>query len=248
MSTLTFALLLPMTLLAQAPGPALSSPVGDPQAHSVVQRHLRVRGGVERLRSVKSLRLIGQQLLLPVEVGIPWRREELRPNRFREEITVQGMVEIHTFNGTEGWVQIPWSRERAAQPMPPEQVEVLKEMDFEDPWLLALDLGAELRYVGPSAFNRTPVVGVARRLGAGDELVGWFEQASGLEVMRERIHREMGAEFKIRTEFQDWHTVKDIAFPFSIVHRAVARGRRQKVVLDSVEVNPVLPEARFGKP
>jgi hypothetical protein len=240
-------LLIPSALaqvLAQAP----PSPAVDAKALIVLQRHLRVRGGVEALRSVNSLRLAGQQLLLPVEVGIPWRREQLRPNRFREEITVQGMVEVHTFNGNEGWVLIPWSRERTAQPMPAEQVEVLKEMDFEDPWLLALDQAAELRYVGPSAFNRVPVFGVSRRLGPQDELVGWFDQEVGLEVMRERIHREMGSEYKVRTEFQNWHTVKGIAFPFEIVHRAVARGRRQKVVLDTVEVNPVLPAARFGKP
>ncbi|HJV89101.1 MAG TPA: hypothetical protein VJ623_02250 [Holophagaceae bacterium] len=220
----------------------------DPKALAVVQRHLRVRGGVDRLRSVTSLRLSGQQLLLPVEVGIPWRREELRPNRFREEITVQGMVEVHTFDGTAGWVLIPWSRERQAQPMPQEQVEVLKEMDFEDPWLLAMDQRADLRYLGPSAFNRIPVVGVARKLGPQDELVGWFDQEVGLEVARERIHRELGSEYKVRTEFQEWHTVKDIAFPFEIVHRAVGRGRRQKVILDRVDVNPMLPETRFGKP
>lgn len=220
----------------------------DPKALVVIQRHLRVRGGVERLRSVTSLRMAGQQLLLPAEFGIPWRQEQVRPNRFREEITVQGMVEVHTFNGTEGWVLIPWARERGPQPMPPEQVEVLKEMDFEDPWLQALDQQAELRYVGPSVFNRIPVFGVSRKMGPQDEVVGWFDQEVGLEVMRERIHREMGEVYKVRTELREWRTVKGIAFPFEIVHRAVARGRRQKVVLDTVEVNPVLPEARFGKP
>lgn len=235
-------LLAPVVLTAQAPV------VHDAKAEAVIQKHLQVRGGLAKLKALKTLRLTGWQLLLPDEVGIPWRMEQARPNRFREEVTVQGMVEVHTFDGTQGWTRIPWAKDRAAQPLKPEQIEALKENDFDDPWIGALDHPADLHYQGPGRFNGVPVLVVQWSLGTGDDLVGFFDQEVGLEIMRERIHREMGMEAKLRSEFQQWRTVKGLAFPFEVTHRAMGRGRRVKIQLETVEVDPVLPESRFGKP
>ncbi|HJV48453.1 MAG TPA: hypothetical protein VJ505_07265 [Holophagaceae bacterium] len=203
-------------LLAQAPPPAR-----DAKADTVLKLHLKARGGVAKLKALKSLRISGQQLLLPAERGIPWRMEQARPNRFREEITVQGMVEVHTFNGAEGWTRIPWAPDLKLKPMTAEQISVLRESHFDDPWLEALEGPVQLQYQGTSFFNRVPVYVVSLRLGPGDELVGHFDQEFGLEIMRERVHRELGTERKVRTEFQEWRMVEGVAFPFEVTTRAM---------------------------
>lgn len=230
--------------------PLLTLPISaqDAQAQAVLNKHLRLRGGIERLKALKSIRMRGWQLLLPSEAGIPWRMEQARPNRFREEITVQGMVEVHTFNGSEGWVLIPWGKDRAPKAMPQEQVDYLKEGAFDDPWIAALEHPQDLHFRGASRFNGVAVWEVQWSLGAGDDLIGQFDQATGLEIMRERVHREMDNEIKIRTESQLWQTVNGIAFPYIVTRRAVGRGGRVKVQLEAIELDPVLPESRFGRP
>lgn len=238
-------------LSAQAPTPAPTpapAPARDARAEAVIQKHLRVRGGARRLQALRSIRITGEYLLLPREVALPWRWEQARPNLIREELTVQGMVEVHTFNGTEGWVRVPWAADRAAKPMPAEQLAALKERDFDDPWIGALDHPGDLTYLGPSLFNRVPVLLVRYRLSPTDEVVGAFDQEVGLEVMRERVHRELGEEYKVRSEFQEWLAVDGLAFPFEVVHRALGRGARQKIRVLKIDLNPVLPEARFGRP
>ena len=220
----------------------------DPKAQAVLVRHLKARGGVEKLKALKSVRMIGWRLLLPAERGIPWKKEMARPNKFREEITVQGMVEVHTFNGTEGWVRTPWAPNKNAEPITAEQVKALQDEPFDDVWIQALDHPEALHFRGAARFNGVNVVEVQWELGPGDELVGQFDQETGLEVMRERIHREMGNEFKIRTETKEWRTVGGLAFPFDLIHRAVGRGARIRIEVDAVDLNPVLPESRFAKP
>jgi hypothetical protein len=227
---------------------ALGLQAQDTKALAILQKHLRVRGGVEKLKAMKTLRIKGWELLYPVEAGLPWKLEQSRPNKFREEATVHGMVEVHTFNGTEGWITIPWAKENKPKAMTPEQVDALKENDFDDPWIQALEHPQDLHYQGPTRFNGTPVLQVQWTLGNGDELVGYFDQEVGLEIMRERIHREMGNEYKVRWESLRWQTVKGIAFPFETVRRAVARGLRLKILVESIEVDPVIPDARFNKP
>ncbi len=220
----------------------------DAKALAILNKHLKVRGGVERLKAMKTLRIKGWELLYPVEAGLPWKLEQSRPNKFREEATVHGMVEVHTFNGTEGWITIPWAKDFKAKPMTAEQVEALKENSFDDPWISALEHPADLHYQGSTRFNGTPVWQVQWTLGPGDELVGFFDQEVGLEIMRERVHREMGNEYKVRWESERWQTVKGIAFPYETVRRVPARGMRLKIMVESIEVDPVLSEARFNKP
>jgi hypothetical protein len=197
---------------------------------------------------MKTLRIRGWRLLLPSEVGVPWAFEQARPHSFREELTLQGMVEVHTYNGTEGWTRTPWARERQAKAMSPEELAALKELDFDDPWIGALDHPEGLSFQGTKYFNSVPCFVVRWTLDGSNDVEGYFDQEVGLEVMRDHVHHEMGMETKNRSEFQEWRTVKGIAFPYEVTHRLMGRGGRAKFTVETLEVDVPLPESRFGKP
>ena len=69
-----------------------------------------------------------------------------------------------------------------------------------------------------------------------------------LRVRTESTRLVLGHRVKIETKFDDYRDVQGVLFPYSIETGAVGRPQRLKVVLEEIEVNPTLDDARFQMP
>ena len=72
----------------------------------IVARNLQARGGLERLRAVQAITMKG---LMQAANGtdLPTTLYMQRPNRIRQEVTVNGRLAIQAFDGERGWAQNP---------------------------------------------------------------------------------------------------------------------------------------------
>jgi len=220
----------------------------ESSAETIMNKHFAARGGVAKLKTLDSIRLKGVQVLMPAPMELPMLIELKRPNKQRVELVVRGMTQITTFDGKDGWIKTPWAAEKNAVPLKPEEIESLAESEFDSPYLDWQAKGWKVEYLGAAAAGGRNAYRVRFTLSNTESIVGSFDVRTYQEVQREKIYQSLGNELTLLSIFDDYQMVQGISFPFYIVHRAVNRGRRLKLLLDRIDVNPVLNDPRFAKP
>jgi hypothetical protein len=220
----------------------------EPSVETIMNKHFTARGGVTKLKSLDSIRLKGVQVLMPAPMELPMLIELKRPNKQRVELVVKGMTQITTFDGKEGWIKTPWAAEKNAVPLRPEEIEHLAESEFGTPYLDWQTKGWKTECLGVAVVDGRNAHRVRFTLSNTESIIGSFDVRTYQEVQRERTYRNLGNELTLLSIFDDYQMVQGISFPFYIVHRAVSRGRRLKLLLDKIDVNPVLGDQRFTKP
>src|SRR5258708_37181101 len=109
----------------------LAVPTASAQTlEQVVTRYLEARGGLPRLRTVQTLRMMGR-LALP-GVAAPFTLELKRPDRMRAEFAYQGLRGVRAYDGKQGWTipAVP-GRDRP-ELLPPDELKETRELADTD--------------------------------------------------------------------------------------------------------------------
>src|SRR5256885_3405919 len=79
-------------------------------ADEAVEKNVEARGGLEKLRALRSLRLTGKVLFGSEDSPIEAQYAQLiaRPGLYREETTLQGLTAVDAWDGKEGWKLSPF--------------------------------------------------------------------------------------------------------------------------------------------
>jgi outer membrane lipoprotein-sorting protein len=75
-----------------------AAPAAAQTADEIIAKNLAAKGGLERLRAVKTIRMTGRMTVGP-GIEAPIVLEIKRPNSMRMDITVQGMVGSQAYDG-----------------------------------------------------------------------------------------------------------------------------------------------------
>jgi phosphoribosylformylglycinamidine (FGAM) synthase PurS component len=214
----------------------------------IVARHLAARGGAARIEAVESLRMTGK-------ARGPEGREALvvreikRPARIRTEFTFQGLTGVYACDGEQGWQVSPLDGEMEPRPMPPESARLaLEQADIGGPLLGWKAKGHAVELVGRVAeggreawkLKVTPKGGSARHL--------YLDAQSYLLVRTESARDVAGRTIEAETTFADYREVGGLQLAHSIEIGIKGRPRRISVLVEKVEINPVLDDARFRMP
>jgi hypothetical protein len=214
----------------------------------VVARHLAARGGVARIEAIESLRMTGK-------ARGPEGREALvvreikRPGRIRTEFTFQGLTGVYACDGERGWQVSPLDGEMEPRPMPPESAQLaLEQADIGGPLLGWKEKGYAVELVGRVAeggreawkLKVTPKGGTARHL--------YLDAQSNLLVRSESPREVAGHTIEAETTFADYREVGGLQIAHSIEIGVKGRPRRISVVVEKVEIDPVLDDSRFRMP
>jgi len=90
-------------------------PQSTPTADDIIARYTKTVGGADKIQAIRTLRRIGKYTgddgfeAIVIE-------ESSRPNKVREEFSIQGMTGINAYDGTSGWKIDPWLPGTAASP------------------------------------------------------------------------------------------------------------------------------------
>src|SRR5262249_54864355 len=109
---------------AHAAAPGSASRVDSPQASpesvakvdELVARHVAARGGLEKLRALKSLRLTRTQRFMDEDFTIEasYGLLQKRPGQIRIEVSFQGLTGVDAYDGRDMWSTEPWQGRRDA--------------------------------------------------------------------------------------------------------------------------------------
>jgi outer membrane lipoprotein-sorting protein len=230
-------------ILSLAPSSARAQTVDE-----VVRRYVEARGGATKLHAVQSLRLTGT-LELP-GVSAPYVLELKRPNKMRTEFTVEGQTGIQAFDGRTAWKKLPLPGEKPRAMEPDEAAEARAQADVDMSPLV--DSAAKGYTVELQGRDRLPGGDTFKLVVQGkDGPPRTMHIDTRTHLVVETLDRRQvdGKSVEMVTEIGDYRPEGGLVFPHRVeVGPRDAPDQRQRLVVEKVEINPPLDDARFSMP
>jgi hypothetical protein len=214
----------------------------------VVSRYLEARGGLPRLRTVQTLRMMGR-LALP-GVGAPFTLELKRPDRMRAEFAYQGLRGVRAYDGQRGWAipAIP-GRDRPEPLSPAELKEAREQADIDlSPLVDYQAKGHQVELVGRERVEGKEAFKLKVTLRDGNVHTLYLDAKNCLPIRTEDTRPLDGAPVEFVTETGDYRPVEGIQFAHFLEIGPKGSPERQRITFDRIEVNVPLDDARFQMP
>ena len=216
----------------------------------IVGHYVATRGGLERIRSVQSIRMTGTLSPAPGEKG-PFRLELKRPGRMRVEMILQGTTLTQATDGTTAWVIAPMLAGGSAVLLPPDEAQSLKDQaDMEGPLVDWKAKGHRVELVSRDKRQGGEAYRLKVQLKSGDVRYIVINAATYRQVAEEGDRPSPRGLVTIETRLSDHRMVEGLLVPF-VVEIGMKGGEgdeEQKIVFDKVEVNVPMDDGRFAVP
>jgi outer membrane lipoprotein-sorting protein len=230
---------------------ALALPVLPAAAQTVdevIAKNIEARGGLEKLKSVKSIRLSGKMMMGP-GMEAPMTLEIKRPKSLRMEFTFQGMTGVQAYDGQAGWAIMPFQGKKDPEPMSPEDSkDAEEEADLDGPLVDYKAKGHTVELVGKENVEGSDAFKVKVTLKTGTVRYLYIDAESFLEIKAEAKRTVRGSEMEFESTIGDYKEIGGLLIAHSIQSGAKGRPEKQNIVIEKVELNPSLDDARFKMP
>jgi hypothetical protein len=217
-------------------------------AEELVRRNLQAKGGIDRIKALKTLRMTGkvQQGSFTAELG----RDAMAPNLLRISFTIQGMAAIQAYDGSVGWQISPFEGRKDAELLGEEELrDIVEAADFYGPLIDYQAKGNTIEYLGHDTLDGDDVHRLKVTLKNGDQFYYYLDPETFLEVRVEKIQSVRGAVRETFSEPGSYKLVSGVYFPFSIESGSKRNpGSRQKITFDKVEANAPIDSQEFKMP
>jgi hypothetical protein len=178
-----------------------------------------------------------------------FRLELRRPGRLRVETVVQGATVIQATDGREAWMLAPMLAGGSAVILPPEDARSLHDQaDIEGPLVEWKAKGHRLELTGRDARFGSDAFRLKLTLKSGDVRYLYVDAATYRQVAEEGERASPRGLVRIETRLSDHRTVDGLLVPFVLDISAAGESEKQRIVFETVEVNPGLDEGRFAVP
>src|SRR5262249_33969964 len=135
--------------LAQSPAPTVDE---------LIQKNIAARGGLEKLRALKSLKMTGK--LRTDGVELPLVVYIKRPGMARGEATLQGMRFVLAYDGEAVWEINAFDGKTAPERLPPDNEDargIIETADLDGPLIDYKAKGSTVEFAGKEEVESTPV-------------------------------------------------------------------------------------------
>ncbi len=217
-------------------------------ADEIVSKVIAARGGLAKIRAVRSERVSGQ--ITFGEVSGPFVVELERPLKMHMQFTIQNMTMVRVYDGkSAGWTNNPFAGKMNPDAMSEEELKnISEESDFDGPLVDAKAKGNQVELVGKDKFKDKDVWRVKLTTKSGDVRFYLFDAESFLLLKWEGKRKAEGQEVPVESYFSDYREVSGLKFYFAIDSGRSAEDLNQKIRIEKIELNPQINEAEFGKP
>jgi hypothetical protein len=214
----------------------------------IVARHTEARGSAAQWQAVRTLRMKGRAIAGPGREALV-TREIKRPGRVRTEFTFQGITGVFAFDGRRGWQISPLTGVLEPRMVEPDETLIaLAQADLEGPLIAARKQGAVLALDGRTQVSGRDAyrVRVTAKTGSVQE---HFLDIETFLTLRTSTTRQVGGHaVEVETTFADYRSVGGLVFPHTIEVGARTRPDRLRILVETIEVNPSIDDARFRAP
>lgn len=233
-----------LCLLLCALGSALCAQTPD----DLVNKYVEARGGLQKIKSVTSMRMTGSMSMGSMEVPITMLMK--RPNSVRMEFTVKGTTGIRAFDGTNGWTLMPFLGTPGPVALTGSELTDLQDQADIDGALVdykakgnKLELAGREKVDGADTYK----LKVTRSSGAVEWI--YLDATTYLDIKEDATHTIQGVARQVETFISDYRDVDGLKFPFGVRSGVKdAPDQQQKLTIDKVDLNVPLDPALFHMP
>ena len=223
-------------------------PVTAQTADQIVNNYIKTIGGMEKIQAIKSIRQTakfsgggGFEAVLITE--------NKRPNKSREEFSLQGMTGISAYDGKNGWKIEPWQGKKDAESLSEEELKaVMDGADFDDSLINYQTRGNKVEFLGRDEFDGTDVYKLKVTLPSGTIKHYYMDTDYYVPIKIETKRMIRGAEMESESIIGDYKEVGGVYFAHSIESGAKGSSNKATVTIEKIEINAPIDDSRFVKP
>lgn len=217
---------------------------------TLIAKYIQASGGLERMQAIQSLRRTGKFIggggFEAVVV-----QENKRPNRVREEFSIQGMTGVNAYDGRDGWKIEPWNGKRDPESLGEEEMHsILEDADFDGALVNYQAKGNRVEYQGIEQVEGSDAYKLKVTRPNGDVVFYYLDTEYYVPIRIDTQRMIRGAPQEYETSLGDYKQVNGVYLPFSYESGAKGSSRtdRGKVTYDKIEANVTLDDQRFSRP
>jgi len=217
-------------------------------ANDVVSSYVSARGGLDKIKSVKTERVTGT--ISGGGTEGPFLVERKRPFKLHMEIQLAGQTLIRTYDGkSAGWVYNPFKPNPSVESMTEDDLKnILDEADFDGPFVDYQEKGNKIELIDKEEILNTPAYKLKLTNKNGDVSFFYFDASTALLLKWEGTRKIEGKDVPWESFFHDFRDVNGLKYPFLIESDAPGTDQSQKIMAEKIEVNIPIDESRFEKP
>ena len=223
------------------------APAATPTVDEIVAKALTARGGLDKLRGVNTMKMVGKVTMQGRE--FPLTVIAKRPNLMRQDMTIDGAHVTSAFDGTKVWVVNPMIGINEPQEMSGAMADEIRDQPiFGGPLVGYKERGETLELVGPSTVGDAKTWKLKLTRPNGRPMFIEVDATTGLELQWSRSVDQNGMTVDIDSVMSDYPpTEKGILVPRTM--RTMVGGHQQGVVkVESVEFDAPVDDADFQMP
>jgi hypothetical protein len=217
-------------------------------ADDIIARYIKTVGGADKIQAVKTLRRVGKFTgdgrfeAIVVE-------ESTRPNKVREEFSLQGMTAINAYDGSNGWKIDPFGGKKDAEALSEEELRgIIEDSDFDEPLIDYKAKGNKVELVGMDQVEGTDVYKLKVTLKSGDTRYYYMDTDSYVPIKYDTKRIIRGTPQETETTLGDYKQVGGWYLPFSMETRQKGSSGSRKITLDKIEFNVPIDTTRYARP
>jgi hypothetical protein len=217
-------------------------------AEELVAKNLQAKGGVEKMKAIKSVRMIGQFESGGFKATVG--QESKRPEMLRQTFTVQGMTQIQAFDGSTGWQISPFGGRRDPEMLGEDDLRDLAESaDFDGPLVDAKAKGNKIEYLGHDQVDGDDAYKLKVTLKNGDIFYYYLDPDTFIEIEIEKQQFIRGSVRESVTLLGSYKPVNGVMYPFSIESGPKNNpDQRGKITINKIEANVPIDDGVFKMP
>src|SRR5712691_7838102 len=223
-----------------------SLPVAAQAVDEIIGKSITARGGIDRLKAVQSMRVTGR-VAFGQGIEAPFTFELKRTNKMRLEFTVQGLTGVQAYDGKMGWQIAPFQGKKDPEPLGGDELKAAEELADMDGLLVDYKAkGHKVELMGKEKVEGADAYKLKVTLKNGDVRYQYLDADAFLEIKSESKRVIRGSETEIEKSVGDYKDVGGgIMFPYALESGAKGSPQRQKIIVEKVELNPAIDDARF---
>jgi hypothetical protein len=217
-------------------------------AEELVAKNLQAKGGIEKMKAIKSVRMMGQFQSGGFKATVG--QENKRPDMVRETFTVQGMTQIQAYDGATGWQISPFGGRRDPEMLGEDDLRDLAETaDFDGPLVDAQAKGNRIEYLGHDQVDGDDAYKLKVTLKNGDIFYYYLDPDTYIEIQVEKQQFIRGSVRESVTILGSYKPVNGVMYPFSIESGPKNNpDQRGKITITRIDANVPIEDTDFKMP
>ena len=218
-----------------------------PSSKRLVNQAIEARGGLERLKAVRSASLSGKIHIGSVEgnLSIDFKR----PNQMRMQMVFPTRTVVRLFDGTSGWMSSGPAGHPEFEPMSAVDLSrARREADMDGPLVDSAAKGIRVEPAGKGAVDGRPTDALDLLFSDGTAQRYELDAATHEPVRWEGPELVNGKQRELASTIRATRRVEGVLFPTVIESGPPGSSPTQRINIERIELNPRLDDAWFHPP